>query len=222
MPLLPEREPVDLVRNVIGVASRADRADGETSVPWDRALERGAREERAPLGTVLAGRQSVREFADAGLSLDDLTRVLRLAESSQLRQWSPEGLSGLTVLAAPYRVEALEARWLRLWNGADGWWDPLSAPSWLPELQERYAAAPCLLLICGTVGRAGACGYGRLLVRAGALGYAIWLSARTYGLASSVYASTSLEVTRELRGLEHTPRHLFTLALGRAPEAADG
>jgi hypothetical protein len=222
MPLLPEREPVDLVKSVIGVASGADRAEGETSVRWDEALGRPAQEGRAPLRAVLAGRRSVREFADAGLSLDELTSVLSLAQSSQLRQWSPAGLAGLTILAAPYRVDALGPGGLYLWNFADGRLTLLSAPSWLPELQEGYAAAPCILLICGTVQRAGAAGHGRLLVRAGALGHAIWLSARTYGLESSVYASTHLKVTRELRTLEHTPRHLFTLALGRAPEAPHG
>lgn len=221
MPLLRQHEPIDLVRNVIGVAT----GDGPPGTPHaaPRAETPAAAGRRAPLRTVLAGRRSVRAFTDAALSLDELTNVLDLAERAQLRQWPPaDGLSGLRIVAAPYRVEPLEPRYLYLRDSEEGRLAPLREASWLRELRSTYATAPCILLICGAIHRAGAAGYGRLLVRAGALGYAIWLAARTCGLDCSVYASTCRRVTRELRALEHAPRHLFTVALGHAPEAADG
>ncbi|MEU8813737.1 hypothetical protein [Actinoplanes sp. NPDC048796] len=73
--------------------------------------------------------------------------------------------------------------------------------------------APVILAVRGDLVRAcspAGPGYGGLLVAAGALGYAAWLSALSVGLSASVYGATTEAAGRA--GL----RHLFTVAIGRA------
>ncbi|SDR04494.1 nitroreductase family protein [Thermostaphylospora chromogena] len=224
MPLLPENAPVDAVKEVLGrgggavappsVTARAAPGTGLRTAPPEPAPARPG--PRIPLSAVLAGRRSVRRFAAAAVPAETLGSVLDLAEAAQRRQWPRAAHDPLRpdVLVAAYRVEGVPPGLHR--RAPDGRLTSLGTPSWMAELPGRYTDAPCLLLICGTLHRAGADGYGGLLVRVGALGHAIWLAARTHALEASVYAGSSVEVCRELRAVEPGSRHLFTVALGYA------
>jgi hypothetical protein len=85
---------------------------------------------------------------------------------------------------------------------------------------EREHGAPVQLLMFGDVERARrdqpACGYQRLLVRAGALGNAALLAARAEGLRGQLMSPASGRVSLLLRSGGHGdwPTHLFSVLLG--------
>jgi hypothetical protein len=208
--LIPLDEPTDTVAELV-------RKRGGSHVA-DTAADSG--DWRDPTGgvglaEVLAGRRSVRTFAAQRPAVVTLTEVVRLAAHSQRRQWSAAccGSAGLRVLLAAYRVAGLDAG-LYSWEGDRAGWLSLGVPAWLGELPGRYTDAPALMLVCGSYRRAGAAGYGGLVVRAGALGYAVWLAARTHRLEASVYGRPSAEPATALASVDNGLRHLFTVAVG--------
>ncbi|WP_017596065.1 nitroreductase family protein [Nocardiopsis potens] len=89
-------------------------------------------------------------------------------------------------------------------------------------LARDYTPAPVTVLIAGGPVPNAAEHYGGLLVRAGALGYACWLSGRAAGLEGCAFGRTGPEVDRLLRCAGRGSRHLFTVTLGFAPEPRAG
>lgn len=221
MPLLPLDEPSATLARLARHRS-APRPVPAAAAPPVRPSE-------VPPPAVLAGRRSVRAFADRALVDTDLARVLTAADQAQRVQWPPDrhGDPGLLLLVAAYRVDGLRSG-LHAWRPAggpgagpsDGALEHLTGPGWLRQLPDRYAPAPALVLVGGPVRRAGAEGYHALLVRAGALGYAVWLAARARGLECSVFGSASPEVSTALPADPAAgTAHLFTVAVGHPPTA---
>ncbi|MEU4266230.1 hypothetical protein ACYCCF_30860 [Streptomyces argenteolus] len=91
------------------------------------------------------------------------------------------------------------------------------------EVILNYADAPALIFIGGPVVGTSGASYGELMTRAGALGYAAWLSALSHGLECSVFALPNFRVTQAMRAQEDRTRHLFTVAVGKpADKRASG
>lgn len=175
---------------------------------------------RLSLDEVLAGRRSVRVFHDRSPDVDQLATVVGLAEAADARTW-PAGRHGGAAphaLIAAFRVRGLE-RGLYVPAREGPGFDRIGAPAWQRELAGEYADAPAIALICGPVHRAGDGAYGGVLVRAGAFGYALWLAARSHGLDCSVYGATMPAVSRQAERTAPGTAHLFTVALGYAPDA---
>ncbi len=218
MPLI---EVTALTADVAALLSTRESASGPPRVVPARGPIAPGRE-LLPLEEVLSSRRSVREFDGRPLPVSDLEFVIRHA-AGVLRTWWPAGPRadlGLEVLAAAFSVTGLP----RGIYAAPRPGERLAAdPGWLPALRDSYARAPVLLAICGDL--TWACsdsgpGYGGLLTAAGALGYAMWLSALSIGLAASVYGGACQELTQLAASRASGRRHLFTVALGHAATGA--
>lgn len=214
MPLVPAHEPCDAVADLLRVRSPfpgASPSDRDVAAMSGTEPSRPAK----PAAEILAGRRSVRSFADQPLHTDHLADVLRRAEQQQRAQWPVEahGSPSMTMLVAARTLTGLEPGLYRR-DPAASCLTALDAtvPVGLTDgLHAAYTTAPALVLICGPVRSMPGAVYGNLLVRAGALGYAIWLAALTTGLCCSVYGGTSESISR-LSGRARA--HLFTLAIG--------
>ncbi|NED13059.1 nitroreductase family protein [Streptomyces sp. SID9124] len=209
MPLIPLHEPADavadMVRRRVPLPSGTDPApDGTRPV-----LPPGR-----PLQEVLAGRVSVRRFTDEPVARAELAAVLARARVAQRDQWpsAVHGDPGLRLLVAARHVSGLAAG-LYDWPAADEP-RPLGHRPPPETLTETYTRAPALVLVCGSVTRAAGAAAGGLLVRAGGLGYAVWLAARTHGLECSAYGAAWAPARRALATTAGTTRHLFTVAIG--------
>ncbi|MFI6599167.1 hypothetical protein ACIBHX_23160 [Nonomuraea sp. NPDC050536] len=212
MPLMPDGElgetVTGLLRRPVALPFGGDGAAHDRAAP---PLPANA----VALEEVLAGRRSVREFDARRPALADLLGVLELAETSQRRQ-RPAGLGGaadLRTAVAAYGIDGLPAG-LYVRDHASGELRRAGEAPWLEELRDSYAHAPTLVLICCPAGCFGADTYGQLLVRAGALGYAVWLAARTYGLDCSVYGKANRHLAGTFMQDGIAMRHLFTIAVG--------
>ncbi len=185
-----------------------------------------------PLADALAARRSVREFAAGPFPRADLDFLLAHPAAEMKRVWpaAPAGTTtsaarpafGLVTLVIAARVTGLDAG-VYTAGGAAG----MARLAGIPEsraLYGLYASAPVLFAICGDVGWATGAdgpGYGGLLVAAGALGHATWLSALSAGYGASVYGGAAEELTYVARRAGPGLRHLFTVAAGY-PAAAGG
>jgi hypothetical protein len=215
MPLTPADE---LSHSVLDLLKLRDGRPVETqqrlmTVPW-------------PLGAandVLACRRAVRHFTDEPISLADVATIIEHARTADQTVWPAEvhGSMKYTILIAAFRVNGLDPG-LYL-AGGDTNTDPFSRLTdtpWLDSLRVAYADAACLLLICGDISaacRTDGSGYGPLLIRAGTIGYAAWLSAISLGLAGCVYARPHYRVTEAVRPVDGGSNHVFTTSLGTAP-----
>lgn len=172
------------------------------------------------LHEVLAGRSAVRAYGARRPTARLLAAVIARALGHDAYQW-PVGVHGPPpgLLLVAHDVIGLEPG-LHRWVDHDSvtGFHTLAQPSWLPDLQDRYCAAPTMFLLHGSPLRAGTAGYGDLLVRMGSLGHALWLSARTHSLDACAFGGPSPEVTALLRATDVTERHLFTLAVGYAAD----
>jgi hypothetical protein len=182
-----------------------------------RAGQRQSLGDGHDIGALLRVRRSVREFSSAPVELRQLERVVRTAHAVCDDTWpaSRHGTVPITVLAVARDVPGAEHGLLRV--GTDGC-DLISAlDTQLAEtLCRDYPDAPVLLLLCANphaLGDNG--GYGSVLVRVGAAGYAIWLAALAEGLQACVHGRSSNEFTRIARQLDPCLRHLFTMTIGR-------
>ncbi|NBE92322.1 MULTISPECIES: nitroreductase family protein [unclassified Nonomuraea] len=160
----------------------------------------------ARLWEALGGRRSVREYSDREPYAETLTAIMELAESTQARQWAGRTSATLFVVALGVAglSRGLHDRNLR----------PVCGVEFVHELRVDYANAPAIILIGDSVGTTA--DYGDVLVRAGAIGYAIWLAARSYGLEACVYGATNLRASSVINKVAPGQRHLFTVALGYA------
>lgn len=209
MPLIPLHEPADAVADMVRrrvplTAAASPGPDGpRPGLPPGRPLEE-----------VLAGRTSVRDFTDEPVRRAELDTVLARARAAQRDQWpsAVHGDPGLRLVVAALRVSGLAAG-LYEWPAA-GVPRPLGHRPPPDSLTGTYTRAPALVLVCGPVPRAGGAAAGGLLVRAGALGYAVWLAARTHGLECSAFGAAWAPARRAAAQADEDTRHLFTVALG--------
>lgn len=210
MPLIPRQDPVTVVASAV----RAGRGAPAATSDQYSAISRGHDTELIGLGPVLTGRTAVRSFSPHQPEVHQLSRVVTLAMEHDAWQWpATRHGSAPGLLLAAYGVTGLEPG-LYQWNADTADFGTPGKPPWLPDLRDRYSAAPAILLLHDSPLRSGAEGYGGSLVRIGSLGYALWLAARTYGLDACAYGGASPEVTALLRTTAATRRHLFTLAIG--------
>lgn len=206
MPLIPLSEPAGAVADMVRrrVPLRPPTVPGP-----DRP--RPALPPGRPLEEVLAGRTSVRHFTDEPVARAELDTVLTRARAAQRDQWpsTVHGDPGLRLVVAALHVRGLTPG---LYD-----WPEAGAPASLGPLPptdgpaDTYTRAPALVLVCGPVTGGAA---GGLLVRAGALGYAVWLAARTHGLECSVFGAAWAPARRAAAAPGEGTRHLFTVALG--------
>jgi hypothetical protein len=205
VPLIPRHEPADAVADM--VRRRVPLPAAATGPEAPRPTLPPGR----PLEEVLAGRTSVRDFTDEPVERAELAAVLARARAAQRDQWpaAVHGDPGLHLAVAARRVPGL-APGLYDWpaDGTPRPFNPVPAPR--DTLADTYTPAPVLVLVCGSVTRVGGAAAGGLLVRAGALGHAVWLAARTHGLECSVFGAAWAPARRAFPG----SRHLFTVALG--------
>jgi hypothetical protein len=232
MPLIPRQDLVAALASVV----RAGRPAPVTAPPHSPAPpfatasrrtaatattaqdDEGAAARPVGLESVLAGRTAVRGFSPRRPEAGLLGRVASVALEHDAYQW-PAARHGAApgLMLAAYRVEGLEPGLYRWSADAGAFATPRDrAPAWLHNLRDRYSDAPAILLLHDSPLRSGAEGYGGSLVRIGALGYALWLAARTHGLDACAFGGASPEVTALLRTAHAAERHLFTLVTGYA------
>lgn len=168
----------------------------------------------------LARRRSDRRFTGDPVPLADLALIIGRAREAERVLWPTDahGAIRYTILFAAYRIAGL-APGLYLANERedDGFCLLLTADDWLGVLRAAYSDAACLVFVCADFTAAccpGSPGYGPLLIRAGTLGHAVWLSAIDVGLAGCVYGAPHHHVTDVLRRTDDWSRHVFTTALG--------
>lgn len=214
----------------------ADGALRELCATAGRAAPRSARHPGPPpppyppvisssLATVLANRRSVRQFADRPVPAALLAVACRAGILVERACWPPglHGDAGIGVAIAAARVQSLAPGVYTFSAGGDGF-RYLGGRSLLGELQRAYANAPSLVLVYGTLGRAGgaapAPSYQSMLVRAAALGHAALLNAMTAGLRGCPFGRTAGQIS-QLVNTARTERvqQLFAVALGWLPEA---
>jgi hypothetical protein len=174
------------------------------------------------LDDILSRRRSLRAFSAEPATAAELSMIAEAGLAAERRQW-PVGAHhsmGLTfVLAALNVADLAPGLYLSTTRGPNAFSLIQHKPAWVPELRQRYADAPAILMICGDVGSAcramGKPGYGQILVRAAAAGYAAWLRAISLDMAGTVFGGTCHQVTTSLSqaGSPHL-WHLFTLAIG--------
>lgn len=215
MPLIPLTEPAAAMAELVRRRAPLPAAGASQTYPDVPPPVPGT----VPLEEVLAGRRSVRTFTTEPLRLEELRAVLDRAAAAQQDQWPPGryGDPGLRLLLAVRRADGLDRGLYD--RSTQGTLHALGRPDWLDEPAHDYADAPVLALICGSALRVAPHAIGALLLRAGSLGYAIWLSARTYGLECSVFGAGHAPTRRAASRIRPGDRHLFTVALGHPAPA---
>lgn len=199
----------------------------QPSAPLDRTAAHGAEAGRSCLET-LAGRRSVRQYADAALPLAQLARLLELCHAQGAGESLPRPLCKLFPLV--WNVAGLAAgsylydehgHGLRLVKSCDP----------LPMIKEfcfqaEFTHAPALILIAGSLSEAlelhGERGYRRLLMAAGTLIQRLYLAASYLGLAGCVTGSVVPEQFGRRLGMDgFHAAVLMAFAVG-LPETAGG
>lgn len=208
MPLIAETAPHDAVSEMLHSRTPFPEAEGPVAAATATPLQGPC----PLLGSAIAARRSVYRFSSDELDPADLIRVLGAAEHQQAAQWPADrhGHPGLSFLVAAHTVTGLEPG-LYPRDPVTGSLGRPTRPGLVEDLRDAYVSAPALVLICGPLRATPGAAYGSLLVRAGALGYAVWLAAVSVGLSCSVYGAASASLSRLTR---HDPDHLFTVALG--------
>lgn len=170
----------------------------------------------------LAARHAVREFSHTPLELDTLQRVLERGTATAHALWpSGDHEPALALLLAVRRITELEPG-LYAWRHDEPLTAVGAAESWptvLASLEDSYSDAPVTVLVCADLSKAvadGACGYAATLVRAGALGYAVWLAGVEAGLAGCVYGAPHADAGLAARTMDPASGHLLSASLGEA------
>jgi hypothetical protein len=210
MPLIAEGDPQRSMGEAM--ATRTPLEPGAWSLgPGGHRVPVAAATADRPLEEVLRGRRSVREFSGEPLEWRVLSDVLRLARQACGRQYAANvplafllGLRNVAGLASGLYVPAQDLGTAR----------PVYVAETPTEVTRNYADAPALVFIGGPVVGTSGTSYGGLMTQAGALGHAVWLSARSHGLECSVFALPDFRVTRAMRAQDGRTRHLFTVAVG--------
>ncbi len=176
-------------------------------------------------GQVLAGRRSVRQFADRPVPAALLTDAFRNAMRAERAYWPAEvhGDAGLRLAVATARVDGL-ATGVHTLSIATAEFAYLAGAALVGELQQEYANAPALVLVCAEHVRdhdvLPRSSYQSRVMRAGALGYAVLLNAMAAGLCGCPFGRAMSEVPITLSARYARPvHHLFTIAIGWPAEA---
>lgn len=174
-------------------------SDGARDVPLPAAL-RGGR----LLGEIMSGRASVRHYNGDEISLEQTATMLENAYRMDAHDWPAEPDLSLCVLAsrvrglAPsvYRYDGEKHRLIEI--GAFPERDRLEAIFVQPE----FASAPAIVWIAGNLQDAcshyGSWGHRMLLLRAGAAGNRMWMSAMGMGLVGCLVAGIVPEAARHV------------------------
>ncbi|ETK37760.1 hypothetical protein [Microbispora sp. ATCC PTA-5024] len=203
MPLIPIDEPARAVAGLLG--GRQDIRPARPAAHAGPSAEQVAR--------VLRCRRAVRSFGEEAISADLLLQVIDDAP----RLWTPYNEHELVLLVGASHVRGMAEGLYRVGQGACAL---LASDCGLGAVREFYGDGAASVFVCGDVGAACAprgVGYGGLLVRAGALGHACWLSAISSGLVGCAYGGTCGEITKAADRWRPGLRHLFTVTLGFAP-----
>lgn len=178
----------------------------------------------------LARRGAVRRFTGDPVPLADLTGIIERARHAERVLWPADvhGAIRYTILFAANRIAGLvPGLYLADEQDDDGSGPRLVSDNELMSvLRAAYGDAPCLVFVCANFAAArhpGGPGYGPLLIRAGTLGHAVWLSAIDAGLGGCVYGAPHHRVTDIARWADDDwSRHVFTAALGVPAQEGPG
>ncbi|MGW4566834.1 nitroreductase family protein [Streptomyces sp. NPDC004561] len=175
------------------------------------------------VGEVLAGRRSVRSFADRPIAATDLSELLGTALAAERDRWPVRPTDDLTVLVQAYRVRGLATGWYEA--AADGSLTVVAGTPQLPDPAAHFDDAPAVLSFGGdlrtAVRHAGVAGYSDLLVRAAALAHNCWLPAIARGLGGCLRGRAQYVSTAAFVAGHPGHRHLLSLTLGHpGPEPA--
>jgi hypothetical protein len=174
---------------------------------------------------ILADRRSVRQFAGRPVPAALLADACQNAMRVERAYWPPEvhGDAGLRLALATARVDGL-AKGVHTFSVATAEFGYLAGADLVGELQQEYANAPALVLVCAEHVRHRAVlphsSYQNMVVRAGTLGYAVLLNAMAAGLSGCPFGRAMSRVPTTLGARYAGPvRHLFTIAIGWPAEA---
>ncbi len=155
--------------------------------------------ESAQVQAILPKRTATRFFTSSSLQLEHLATMLYCANEGDINDWPTEKESGvdLRLIVVAWKVTDLPVGVYRYDARTHSlqWINP--APDQASEarelvLQVEFAYTPVIILITGNLAAAsaryGAWGHRQLLLRAGAAGQRLWLSALSLGLAGTVFA----------------------------------
>jgi hypothetical protein len=226
MPLIPAGEHARLLTSMLSSRTATAESRQCRRTETKTAAMPDARWLAAAADAARGDRRPVHQFSGHPLSLSQVRAIVTGAYATERRDWGLTALGDpkLVILLTAYRVTRLRRGMHLVEPPGQGRFAALPDAAWLPELRREYADAPALLHICGDLEAArqmgGGPGYGALLVRAGALGHAVWLSAVSAGLVGATYGRASHHVTDAARLADGGLRHLMTVAIGTAPTAA--
>jgi SagB-type dehydrogenase family enzyme len=180
----------------------------------------------ASVGQTLRRKKSERFYKKDPVTLQELSTMLSFAYSSDVNDWPEENLNGLPLsfmMVAPnvgslndgfYQYDPVRQALLSLRG-------PIS-PDDLRRLyvQEEFALAPLVIWIAGNLAAAcarhGAFGHRQLLLRAGAAGNRLWMSALAMGLGGTLVAGIVQNSAGKILGLDgYRKRAILAVAIGR-------
>ena len=174
---------------------------------------------------LLAARSSVRWYLPDSVLVCQITTILASAHNFDAHEWPTEHLEGeaLNFLVLACRVEGLD-QGLYEFNAAT---HTLSFVDRLYTIQQRcdlfvqkeFALAPLVIWIVGNLAascyRRGALGHRHMLLRAGAAGHRLWMTALAMGLSGCIVAGVSPSVARRQLALDGYRRaSLLAVAVG--------
>jgi hypothetical protein len=218
MPLITARSLVPDVVAMLGERRPAEPGWQRVGEPVPQAVTERSYQPAAS-AQALRGRRPAGRLTPAALSLAQLQQVLTSAFAAHNRDWPQPrcGPAGLVVLVAASRVTGLPSGTYAADLERRKIFIRLAGRPCDTEIPGRYGSAAAVLHICGDLSAAcsgGGSGYGSLLVRAGALGRAAWLSAQPAHLDGTVHGTASRHVTSIARSFDGGLRHLLSVALG--------
>jgi nitroreductase len=174
---------------------------------------------------ILADRRSVRQFAGRPVPAALLADACQNAMRIERAYWPAEvhGDAGLRLAVATARVDGL-ATGVHTFSVATAEFGYLADAALVGELQQEYANAPALVLVCAEHVRdrdvLPRSSYQSMVVRAGTLGYAVLLNAMAAGLCGCPFGRAMSQVPSTLSARYARPvHHLFTIAIGWPTEA---
>ncbi len=165
-----------------------------------------------PVSEVLAGRRSVREYTKDSVSIEQLSTMLNYAHMGDVHEWPEEHRHGLplTFLALAGRVNGLAPFVYRYDSATHSLVRFAAAPSDDERVelfvQAEFASAPLCTWVVGNLAgacaRHGAFGHRQLLLRAGAAGHRMWMSALAAGLSGCLVAGVIPGAARRYIGID--------------------
>lgn len=175
--------------------------------------------------TILADRRSVRQFASRPIPAALLADACQNATRVERAYWPAEvhGDAGLRLAVATARADGL-ATGVHTLSIATAEFNYLTGAALVGELQQEYANAPALVLVCAEYVRdrevLPRSSYQSTVMRAGMLGYAVLLNAMAAGLCGCPFGRAMSQVPITLSARYARPvHHLFTIAIGWPAEA---